>query len=142
MNPVTSYGVYVACPLPHASEAQEIARELRAANFEVCSTWHDRQDSDPLFQNLVGLATADVLVALTWPGAGRETYVEIGRALAKQIPIVWFPQNRADGTGGCLSLEKSRLVLEVTTQSNMVDTLNALRREKIASRLGDGAFEV
>lgn len=93
--------VYIAAPKMLVEVAKWLARRLRDMGLVVVSTWHEvvqegQQDPEDvctrrevLDTNLRELLSADAVLALTSDDAGRETYVEIGRALAYGKRIVW-----------------------------------------------------
>ena len=93
--------VYIAAPKAEQKRAQLFASWVRRlATVDVVSSWHDTMPegaADPvdrteagriLAQNLLDLADATLVVALPCVGHGVETYVEIGRALARGVPVV------------------------------------------------------
>ncbi len=104
--------VYICSPLSEAPIANLIAADLRAAGFTVVSTWHANVDPtkpeprDPrvrreiLETNLRELARASAVVAWTASGTPKGTYGEIGRALARGLPVVWIQGD--DGRGGSI----------------------------------------
>lgn len=100
--------VYIAAPKALVLVARLLAKKLRELGFEVVSTWHDTMKegaSDPVWYfervqiletNLAELSRAEVMLALTSDDAGRETYIEIGRALERGIPIAWSLERGGD----------------------------------------------
>lgn len=94
------FPVYIAAPKAEQARALRMSEALRAVDCEVVSTWHDTLVpgvSDPddgaeaariLGVNRVDLGRASAVVALLSEDAGRETYVEIGRALERNVPVV------------------------------------------------------
>jgi len=93
--------VYIAAPKAELARAKSVASQLRERGIEVTSRWHevlaegakdptDREERGTVLRhNLADLGRATVMLALTSDGAGRETYVEIGRAIECGIPVVW-----------------------------------------------------
>ena len=100
--------VYIAAPLGHAPLASALARELRGWGHSITSRWHDaiaplRPRVDPiqevvrftvLANNLVDLTRADCVVALLHRGKPKATLCEVGWALARQKPVIWFHDDR------------------------------------------------
>ena len=93
--------VYVAAPKVELLRARLIADRLRGLHgVDVCSTWHTTMQpgakdptsraaaADILRANLRDLGAAHVMVALPREGVGAETYVEIGRALARRMRVI------------------------------------------------------
>jgi nucleoside 2-deoxyribosyltransferase len=105
--------VYIAAPKqaqPRAARIAEIlvgSAEIYGYMLTVVSSWPETigpDEEDPtdaaarariLKKNLAELHDADVVLALTDERWGRETYVEIGRALARGVRVVW-----SDASGG------------------------------------------
>lgn len=96
--------VYIAAPKQATARALAAAAALRAGGATVVSTWHDTYDgisADPpdysacrriMGQNLLDMAHASYVLALTDKEHGRECYVEIGRALAEGRTVVFSAQ--------------------------------------------------
>jgi len=94
-------GVYIASPRALVLEAQHWARVLEGNGVRVVSTWHRRYmfgESDPvgdaatevLRLNVRELHEARVVVLLLSVFASpRETYIEVGRALERGVPVLW-----------------------------------------------------
>lgn len=89
--------IYIAAPKRHAARARAAAAQL--TRLSVVSTWHrtDPPSADPgdydaacriLEANLADMRRAHIVLALTSETEGRETYVEIGRALALSLPVI------------------------------------------------------
>lgn len=98
--------VYIAAPKAEALRARRAASLLRKCGIEVVSTWHETIEEgaeDPFFgreeilsKNLHDLSRANAVLALTSDNAGRETYVEIGRALERGLRVVWSKERGGD----------------------------------------------
>ncbi len=91
--------VYVAAPKGAVARARNVAAQVRALGLVVVSTWHDGDvpSTDPsgfadalaiLRANVADLERATTMIALPDREVGRETYVEIGRALGEGYPII------------------------------------------------------
>lgn len=94
--------VYVAAPKAEIVRALNMVLRLRGIpGVTIVSRWHDvyvEGTPDPdahaeaerlLRDNVADLRRADLLVALTSETDGRGTYCEIGRALEREIDVVW-----------------------------------------------------
>ncbi len=104
--------IYIAAPQGEAPRARRVAEALRLAGHRVVSSWHAGSGeiceasltpegrAAAWATNAIDLSQADVLVALTSENAGRETYCEIGRAIARRTRIV----RSLERGGQCLSL--------------------------------------
>jgi nucleoside 2-deoxyribosyltransferase len=83
--------VYVAGPITRREDCALAAALLNDAGIVVVSTWHDVKLSkeDALPVNIADLAKAELVLVVMGPGA-KETYVEIGRALAvgKNVVVI------------------------------------------------------
>lgn len=111
------YQLYIAAPLSEIHRARHVATLVRRhTKIEVVSTWHEQPaaDKDPddpslckeiLATNTYDLLHASCLLALTKDGIGRETYIEIGRAIAWSRPVLWSRQKG----GLCLSQYQSQV---------------------------------
>jgi hypothetical protein len=138
--------VYVACPLRRTLRARLMAARLVGAGFLVTSRWHegnggeaipytdrrfapDRPDLVEANQiNTADLLAADAVVALTSEdddghAEGRQTYVEIGAAIALGKPVVWSSQN-----GGATLAQVDPLVQVVPKDETVATALDALVR--------------
>lgn len=111
--------VYVAAPSASVERARGVAGMIAREGGLVVSTWHggDAPVTDEGLtlaaareiagRNKAQIAEADVMVVLTDDRHGRETYVEIGLAVAAEIPIVWSVERG----GACLSLWREGVML-------------------------------
>jgi hypothetical protein len=92
--------LYVAAPFGEQAFARCVADRLDNEHQIVSSWLHVQAETDPtdrasraahLEKNTSDLMSADAMVALvpdgSWP---RETYIEIGRALASGMPVFWW----------------------------------------------------
>lgn len=104
---------YVAAPLAAAQRAQAAAFVLRSAGIDVTSRWHavtrtggdealtlDEKRSQ-LADNLADLSLSDVVLALPSADMGRETYVEIGRHMARDRLVVWSDERGGLALSAC-----------------------------------------
>lgn len=129
--------VYIAAPKGLVVVAKRMAARLRTLGFVVVSTWHEtvqegQQDPESfharkevLDTNVAELLSADVVLALTSDDAGRETYVEIGRALAYGKRIVWSLERG----GNALSSSDH----DVTTTLTDDEAIQRIQKDKVRS---------
>jgi hypothetical protein len=138
---VSDLRCYLASPFRCGSYLeQEIAPRVRDVGCKVVSTWHvghkgqvepaltqlDRMDL--CAQNYRELVEADVVVAVERELGGREFYVEIGRAIAMLMPVVYLPR---EPRSPFLS-SGSPLVVTVANEDEAIDWL--FRRNKTRVR--------
>jgi len=98
--------LYIACPRAQTGRARRFADLARAAGIRVVSRWHETTEQDapePAFsaaravlaENMTDLYAATHLVALLSDEHGRETYVELGRALERgRCHVVMVPGSK------------------------------------------------
>ena len=132
--------VYIAAPKRLVELAKRMAARLRTLGFVVVSSWHEvlqegQQDpesfharKEALDTNLRELVSADAVLALTSDGEGRETYVEIGRALELGLAVVWSLERGGDA----LSSSDSSVTTTMTDDE-------AIQRLQVISRVSEGA---
>ena len=112
----------MASPRALVLEAQHWARVLEGNGVRDVSTWHRRNllgESDPvgaaatetLKLNVRELHESRVLVVLLSVfAAPRETYIEVGRALERGIPVLWYLLDKMpDGAESILPLSIAEL---------------------------------
>jgi nucleoside 2-deoxyribosyltransferase len=132
--------IYVAAPKSEVLRAREVTHRLAGIeNVTVVSTWHDTvqpTDQDPadtettkkiLKTNNRDLSWADAMVVITKDGAGRETYVELGRALARGLRVFWL----GNEGGGALSCAD-----EMVSKFESMDELADAVKEHATRRVG------
>ena len=104
--------IYIATPLACAWQARELAKDIKAAGYDVVSSWHEKVmpgDVDPksmpsrkaiLNTNLDDLAKADaVVVDLRHEDSRpRATYCEAAYALAQGKSVVWLYDGEGSAT--------------------------------------------
>jgi nucleoside 2-deoxyribosyltransferase len=122
-----SLPIYIASPYSRAERAEEIAQAIAKESrpgqpVYVLSRWH-RQSASTNFpevriQNMLDLEASHVVVALTDPILGRETYVEIGFHLARGKHVVWLPSREKEQP--CLSLMTSDLVFKMENEEELL----------------------
>ncbi len=103
--------IYIAAPLATARDAYAVGLALKLAcpNTELVSRWLHRclekSACDPdapferevvLFNNIIDIERADIVIALTGNGTPKATFGDIVWALAKEKPVVWIT-NRSMG---------------------------------------------
>lgn len=127
--------VYIAAPKTQVERARGVAALLAALpGVAVVSTWHRHvrpTDVDPtdvregeriLGQNVSDQEGSTLTIALTADNEGRETYVEIGRALAAGDDVLWSRER------GGLALSASACIV-VETDADAVDTVRQWARK-------------
>jgi nucleoside 2-deoxyribosyltransferase len=97
--------VYIAAPLATAREAYAVGLALKRAspNMELVSRWLHRCLEKPacdpdaplereviLWNNIIDIERADIVIALTGNGTPKATFGDIVWALAKEKPVVWI----------------------------------------------------
>lgn len=134
--------VYIAAPKLLVEVAKEMALRLRSMGLVVVSTWHEvvqegQQDPEDvcarrevLDTNLRELLSADAVLALTSDDAGRETYVEIGRALEMGKLVVW-----SIARGGDALSSSDPSVTTTRTDDEAIQRLQAISRVSEGARV-------
>lgn len=129
--------VYLAGPIGECAAVCRFADEVNAIpGLMVVSDWHyEKVRTGDLFdpgdqatraqvldRNLVQMAVADVVVAITGRGTPRATFGEIGWTLAMGKPVVWLQRRNGDG-GNIFDVHK--LVTRVFAVEQALDELKA-----------------
>lgn len=127
--------VYVAAPAPSVERARSVAGAIAGEGGIIVSTWHEGEgpvSDDGLTvdaarviaaRNLAQIHAADVMVVLTDDRHGRETFVEVGVAIAEEIPIVWSLERG----GACLSIWRES-VIPVRKDEAILDSIDLALR--------------
>jgi hypothetical protein len=129
--------IYVAAPLGQSALADTMAGDLRVHGHVITSKWHRDATSwlDPadghtrllvLRSNIVDLLAVDCVVACTGEGNPRATYGEIGFALARWIPVVWW--QGANGEGANIFDAHPAVWTVRTSGSALEEILGAVKR--------------
>lgn len=125
--------VYIACPSFYHPFASAVAQAMRGEGIEVVSTWQDQTEvrqNLPLGEariawqkNMYDLDSAELLLVITYETHGRETYVELGYAIGRGLPVVWLDR----GGGECLALSGYPGVLTGMRHAYLSEVLRLLK---------------
>jgi hypothetical protein len=129
--------VFVAAPYEKSGEAEKVAQHLceEIPTLRIVSRWHRTTHPGSLcnaqFTNVRDLQTAEIMVALTFAGLGREMFVEIGRHIAKARRVLWFPMvPTAPIENDCLSLLTDPFAQHVPNLTELCDYLRVYSKNR------------
>lgn len=122
--------IYVAGPLLQIEKSKALAQKIRENGQQIVSHWHDYDfangpipsQQQAFDENMHDVDICQILIASTFPYHGRETYIEIGRALHQMKTVLWIPREG----GECLSLLNSPLVRRFEADEDAIAYINDL----------------